>query len=89
MRDASPLADQIVTIKNGELAGKEYHVEDWWENVAGRSWMFCNGNPACMEYAIRTGLQAFGVPNNNDVLYGKIGLYGYLVHISEIQDNTS
>jgi len=84
MRDKSPLAGRTVKIRKGELAGSDYVVEDWWENVYGKSWMFSDGNPAAMKYAMRTGLQAFGVPNNNDVLYGKIGLYGELVHISEL-----
>lgn len=85
--ESSPLAGKEVEIKFGDLAGQTYRVEDWWDKVAGRSWMNCDGNPACMGYAIRTGLQDFNVPSNNEVLYGKIGIFGHLVHISEIGEN--
>ena len=84
MRDKSKLAGQTVTIKNGKLKGQQYHVEDWWENVGGESWMFATGNPACLGYAARTGFQDFRTPINNEVLYGKIGRLGELVHITEI-----
>ena len=80
----SPLAGKTVKIKDdaNKLGGETYVVEDWWDRVAGKSWMFCNGNPACMGYAIR----AVGLPTNDEVLYGKIGGLGYLVHISEIEN---
>lgn len=84
MRPTSDLAGKTVKIRKGKLSGLDYKVEDWWENVYGKSWMVSDGNPAAMKYAMRTGLQAFGIPNNDDVLYGKIGLYGELVHTSEL-----
>ncbi len=84
MKGKSPLAGETIKIKNGKLAGQEYVVEDWWINVYGGSWMSAQGNPAALKYAMRTGLQDFRVPNDDDVLYGKIGGLGELVHISEI-----
>ena len=87
----SKLAGKTVKIKNdvthpqvNDFGGSEYHVEDWWDRVAGKSWMDCNGNPACMVYAIRTGLDR-EVPTDNEVLYGKVGYFGHLVHVSEIE----
>ena len=88
----SKLAGKTVKIKNdvthpqvNDFGGSEYHVEDWWDRVAGKSWMDCNGNPACMVYAIRTGLSNEEVPTDNEVLYGKVGNFGHLVHVSEIE----
>jgi len=65
-----------------ELIGKEYWVEDYWENIAGKSWMMCDGNPACLKYAMRAGFN--GLPTDNEVVYGKVGSFGHLVHVSEL-----
>ena len=86
MRTKSELAGKKVKIVNGDLKGKEILIEDWWENVGGGSWMDAKGNPACLNYAMRTGCQKFKIPNDDDVLYGKIGILGKLVHISELEE---
>lgn len=82
--ESSPLAGKTVKIKDGavDIGGSEYHVEDYWHIVAGKSWMFSDGNPACLDYAMRN----IGLPVDNNVLYGKIRGAGKLVHISEIED---
>lgn len=86
----SDLAGQKVKIKSHvkhlqdpHFGGSTFIVEDWWDRVTGRSWMICDGNPACLVYALRTvGTQ---VPLDNEVLYGHSeGGLGHLVHISEI-----
>lgn len=81
--ESSPLAGKTVKIKANavDVGGNEYHVEDYWHLIAGKSWMFCDGNPACLDYAMRN----IGLPTDNNVLYGKIGGAGKLVHISEIE----
>ena len=66
-----------------DLSNQVFWVEDWWENVYGRSWMVADGNPAAMVYGIRTGLRGC-VPTDNEVLYGKIDGLGYLFHVSEL-----
>lgn len=83
----SPLAGKTVKIKADVkyIGGEEYHVEDYWQNVAGKSWMHCDGNPACIDYAARSA--TVGLPLDNDVLYGKIGAFGKLVHVSEVDDS--
>ena len=83
LREQSPLAGKTVKIRKGKFKGQEYRVEDWWENVGGISWMDAKGNPACLQYAMRGGFE--GLPTDNEVLYGKIGILGHLIHISEIQ----
>ncbi len=73
-----PMRGKEVTLKSGS----SYIVEDYWDRVAGRSWMVCDGNPACMEYGMRSG--SAGLPTDNEVLYGKTEGFGYLIHVSEI-----
>lgn len=80
---------QTVTIKdgftdpfNGEIpAGTKYAVEGYWDEITGGSWMFANANPTCLNYAVRS----VGLPMDNEVLYGKIGAFGFLVHVSEVE----
>jgi hypothetical protein len=61
----------------------EFRVEDWWDRVSGRSWREANWNPAAAVYGFRAGMAA--LPKDDEVLYGKVGSYGHLVHISEIE----
>lgn len=79
---ASELAGKTVVITAGEYKGHEYRVEDWWDRIAGKSWGMCDGNPACLEYAFRMGTE--GGPTDDEVLYGKIGFFGKLIHVSQI-----
>ncbi len=73
-------------VENG-LGGKEYRVEDWWDRVGNGSWMHANGNPACIVYAMRSAFTKPPLPVDDEVLYGKVGLLGHLIHISEIENN--
>lgn len=87
-RPKSELAGQTVTVHpkrdlENLVDGAEFRVEDWWENVYGQSWMTSDGNPAAMLYGMRNGIGR--LPIDNDVLYGKVGALGYLVHVSEIE----
>ncbi len=84
IREPHALAGKTVLVKGGEFDGKEYHIEDWWQNVAGKSWMFCDGNPACLEFAMRSGFES--LPPDNEVVYGKIGAMGKLMHVSQLGD---
>lgn len=84
-----PLAGKTVKIKNSvrwfqgtEYAGQDFRLEDWWDRLGQGSWMFCRGNPACIIYALRSGLS--GLPTDDEVVYGKIGNYGHLIHVTEI-----
>ena len=87
-RDVHPLAGQTVKLNckpthdPDELNGKKFVIEDWWQNVSGKSWMFSAGNPACLKYAVRCGIK--GMPLDDNVVYGKIGSFGHIVHESEL-----
>lgn len=81
----SPLAGQTVRVKPSvdKLGGNLYVVEDWWDRVAGKSWMWSDGNPACLHYAIRSA--AAHLPTDDEVLYGKVDGLGHLIHASELE----
>lgn len=78
------MAGKTVTIASGTFKGEEYRIEDWWDRVAGKSWMVCDGNPACLDYALRSVED--DLRTDNDVVYGKIGMFGKLIHISQLPE---
>lgn len=86
--DAHPLAGTTVTLKATDpvrgmvVEGAEFHVEDWWDRLTGGSWQTATGNPAALQYAMRSGFN--GLPIDDEVVYGKIGPFGHLVHVSEL-----
>jgi hypothetical protein len=66
----------------------EATVEDWWDRLTGGSWMFADGNPACLIYAMRTGMDPDSrIPVDDDVVYvhDVATHFGHLVHSSEIE----
>ncbi|QDK03014.1 hypothetical protein KNU71_gp103 [Streptomyces phage Braelyn] len=77
---AHPLAGKTVVLSSGPYAGQEFRVEDYWDRISGQSWTVSAGNPACMKYAIAQ--LDYPVPMDDEVLYGKTGLFGNLVHTS-------
>jgi hypothetical protein len=76
------MAGKTVTIKKGKYEGHEYRLEDWWDKLTGGSWGDAQGNPACLLYAMRGAAE--GLPSDDEVVYGKIGALGHLIHISEL-----
>lgn len=86
--DKSELAGHHVIVKNLGTDGgyATIVVEDWWDRVSGKSWMFSNGSPEATNYAIRSVRDK--LPLDNDVLYGKhVGSdYSDLFHVSEVSD---
>lgn len=93
IRSVSPYAGMTVKVKEDigpdpmtrqVLAGQDFEIEDWWQNISGRSWMNSDGNPAALNYGFRIRLSGHSIPLNNEVLYGKIGGLGYLFHITEL-----
>lgn len=77
---------QVVMTGHSTEGVSEFLVEDWWDTLTGGSWMFAKGNPAATIYGIRSGVA--GLPIDNEVVYGKIGPFGYLVHTSEIMSDS-
>jgi hypothetical protein len=64
------------------IDGTEIRVEDYWDRVTGGSWMFAEGNPAALNYAVRAAVA--GLPTDNEVVYGKVDSLGHIVHVSEL-----
>lgn len=94
--DPHPLAGATVLIASHPdavepadvLAGPvEYRIEDYWDRITGGSWMTAQGNPAALKYAIRGAMQ--GLPTDNEVVYGKVGPFGHLIHVSELGEVVS
>lgn len=90
-----PLAGRTVTLdkkaddpaRHMVMPGSEYRIEDWWDRVSGQSWMYSQGNPAAIQYAMRSGMRcAMGaaVPSDDEVVYGHIDGMGHLLHVSEL-----
>ncbi|NEB92393.1 hypothetical protein [Streptomyces bauhiniae] len=82
-----PLAGQTVTVNahlHGNSGPHEFTVEDWNDRVFGQSWAAMERHPASMAYAIRTAWE--NLPLDNEVIYGKVGPFGHLIHVTEIQD---
>lgn len=91
--DAHPLAGKTVKVDfskapHPQLNGTvfDFEVEDWWDRVNGKPWAASGGSPAAVVYALRIGMAYPDVPPNDDVVYGKIGPYGHLVHVTELGD---
>jgi hypothetical protein len=75
-----PSADEV-------LREVEFRVEDWWDRVSGESWMDSAGNPAAIIYAVRSGVA--GLPEDDRVVYGKIGVFGHLLHEIELKQGAA
>ena len=86
-----PLAGQTVTISadlHGSGSGEHsFEAEDWNDRLFGQSWMYMEGHPASLVYAMRSAVA--GLPLDNEVVYGKVQGLGHLVHVSEIQDGAA
>lgn len=83
-------AGAIVRIKKSathfqypNFGGEEFRVEDWWDKMTGGSWGDAVGNPACIVYALRAVENK--LPDDDEVVYGKLGSFGCLLHVSEIE----
>lgn len=72
-------------IKAGQFKDSEYIVEALWDKLTGKSWMVSDGNPAALEYAMRSGLEGDNHYDDN-VWYGHLresGM-GKLIHETQI-----
>lgn len=85
-RDRHPLAGKTVKLKlaaeSDIKTGDDFRVEDWWENVGGSRMTETAGNPAVFKAMMRT--MNTPVYMNDNVVYGKVGHFGHIVHESEL-----
>lgn len=78
MREQHKLAGKTVKTKDGD----DFRVEDWVENVSGKSVWAMNGNPAALIYAMHVADKH--LPIDCNAVYGKIGGMGVILHDSEL-----
>jgi len=85
IREIHPLAGKTVTLKSKDalIDGQKFWVEDWVINMPGnKSWQDLDGNICALNYAVKAAVN--DIPPDDEVIYGKIGSLGYMVHISEL-----
>lgn len=85
--EPSKLAGKTVKIKTDvfKYGGREFEVRDWWDRCSGFPWSFSIVNPVCTHYMMRASFTGNPDMFNNEVLYGRIGNFMYLIHESEIE----
>jgi hypothetical protein len=87
MRDPSPYAGRTVRLKAtaAELGGHDVLVVDWYDRTGGGArWSETVGSdPRATGYAVRRGLA--GLPDDDQVLFGRIDGMGQLIHVTEIE----
>jgi hypothetical protein len=88
MRDPSPYAGRKVRLKSAaaELGGHDFQCVDWFANtgqLVGWREALEAGDPRAMGYAVRRGLG--GLPEDDEVLFGRVDGMGQLVHVTEIE----
>lgn len=90
----SPLAGTTVTLSYAArtvfketfeedivLSGRAFDVIDWWDRIRGYSWKVGNDNLS-FAYSVRKSLT--DLPDDDNVLYGKVDGKEVLVHVNEI-----
>lgn len=83
MKDAVLTSDISCPFSGLQIKGSEVRVEGLWKDVTGTSWQYSNGNPAALNYAMRSAIA--GLPLDDNVYYGKINGLGFLIHESELE----
>lgn len=81
------IKDWVVDEPNGQkLAGQEFLIEGYWSDINnGISWRDTDSNIAVYMYKNRITYSRFIIPRDDSVVYGKVGLYGHLLHITELE----
>lgn len=91
MRDPSPYAGKTVRLRAdaAELGGHDVEVVDWYERTnGGSSWRSSiDDDPRAQGYSVRRGLG--GLPDDDEVLFGRVDGMGQLVHLTEIEGATA
>lgn len=73
-------------IKSGSFKGSEFWVEDLWNKMPGNNtWIEDIDRIGCIEFAARSESEG-GYDNmeHDKIFYGKIGMFGKLIHESQI-----
>lgn len=91
MRETSPYAGKKVRLRadTSGFGGQKVEVVDWYVNAAGMPWREAleQEDPKADGYNIRRGLG--GLPDDDDVLIGRVDGVMQLVHRTEIEGETA
>lgn len=71
-------------IKDGQFKGSEFYVEGTDIEIFGSIWEAQDGNPACLDYALRSANEGISPFQDGTVYCGKIGGSSKLIHESQI-----
>lgn len=84
---SSSLANKELKIIKGYLQGNTIVIEDWWKKITGNHWKTSAfTNPAAYNYCVHHQRDYESHDKSVDwVLYGKIGGFGYLVNVNELE----
>lgn len=83
-----PQAGKKLVIVSGTFKGEEIVVEDWTDRLWGYHWYQGSiENPSIMEATTRSIRGEF--PMTPDAFYGKIGGFGHIVHMQEVEEKKS
>ena len=84
---SSSLANKELKITKGYLKGNSIVIEDWWKKIDGENWQTSAfHNPAAYNYCLNHQSEYCNHSVSvNWVLYGKIGGFGYLVNVTELE----
>lgn len=75
------IKDSVFPFNGAYFAGQNFRIEDWWD-IDGESW---RNSKAVAAYIYRLRAEKFGLPMDDEVIYGKMGNFGHLMHISELE----
>lgn len=87
-----PYADRLFFVKAGagydnlgfNLDGSIFQAEAYCKNVFGEDWRSDTSLIPIKVYLDRIKTVKPAVPDDEEVLYGKIGMFGYIFHASEL-----
>jgi hypothetical protein len=65
-----------------DIGESVFLLEDWYDRVTGTSWREGPVTPATANYVWR--LNNKKMPRDDEVVYGKVGHLGYLIHEHEL-----
>jgi hypothetical protein len=84
-RPKHPLAGRTVKVRSprSSLHDAPFRVVDWWDRVSGLSWRDAP-NKIAAHYDARRRLLNRDLPDDDEVVIGRIDSAAYLVHQSEL-----
>ena len=84
------IKDWVLDEDNGQsLAKEDFLIEGYWKDLNnGISWKDTSlNNIAVKLYVIRLLKYNGKIPYDDNVIYGKVGMFGHLLHESELEIN--